>query len=394
LILDKIIYTKNSNSGRSPFGKRKAKRYLDAFALVTLLVAFVFGQLQTGQGLAEKLHRTFPDRELEELSGEAKIYSLGNSGEYLALGSSSGYGGPLLVGLEAHNDTVKKVHILQEKETYSFLIKLINRKFFRQFEGMKLTDSFSVSDEVEVISGATVSSVAFTHAIRKASRSLAGFTNEVRPDPVPGIWHFSWREGALILLILLASYSVFFRKRRLRYLSLGISFVFLGFILNASLSVSHFGSLLLGYLPSVHDHLIWWILMSSTLVAALFMGKNIYCSGLCPFHAAQIFLNNIGGINLVFPRSVQRIIKHTSKLLLWISLMLILLETNPTVGSYEPFALLFSLEGSGLHWYLLPAVLLGSLLVPDVFCRYFCPVGRSFSYLLKVRQKVKVKFWS
>jgi len=372
---------------------RNRKRWVNSFAIVALLVAFVLGKYQKGQGYEEQVFKAFPGIELEKLPDTRQIYALGNRGDFLSLGSSSGYGGPLRVGVESRNDTLQNIHILNERETYSFLVKLINEKFFKQFEGMRLSDSFSVPAEVEVVSGATVSSVAFTNAIRQASHSLAARTLGFKPEPVGKTWHFSWQEGGLILLILLAGFSVFLKNRSLRYLSLAISFVFLGFILNASLSLSHFASLLLGYFPSVHDHLLWWILMGSTLGVALFMGKNIYCSGLCPFHAAQILLNKIGGINLLFPRQVQRIIKHTSKLLLWLSLILIFLADNPTVGAYEPFALLFSLQGSGFHWYLLPAVLVGSLLVPDVFCRYFCPVGRSFNYLIKARKTVKDKLW-
>jgi len=370
---------------------KNRKRWVNSFAFATLLMAFVFGKYQKNQESENQVNIAFPCVKLEKLPETGQIYALGIRGDFLSLGSSSGYGGPLRVGVESSNDTLQKIHILNERESYSFLIKLINEKFFRQFEGMPLTHSFSVPAEVEVVSGATVSSVAFTNAIRQASHDLAARTSGFKPDPLSKSWHFSWQEGGLILLILLAGFSVFLKKKSLRYLSLAISFVFLGFMLNASLSLSHFASLLLGYFPSVHDHLLWWILMGSTVGVTLFMGKNIYCSGLCPFHAAQIFLNKVGGNNLHFPPGVQRIIKHTSKLLLWAALILIFLEDNPTAGSYEPFALLFSLEGSGLQWYVLPAVLMGSLLVPDVFCRYLCPVGRSFTYLLKARQKVKGK---
>ena len=372
---------------------RNRKKWVNLIAVLSLLVAFVFGKYHSDQGFDEQISNIFPDVELNKLPDAEQIYALGNTGGFLSTASSNGYGGPLIVGVEIRNDSLRKVHLLKERETYSFIIKLINEKFFKQFEGMRFSDSFSVPEEVEVVSGATVSSMAFANAIRQASHSLAAQTSDFKPEPVSKIWHFSWHEGFLILLILLAGFSVFMKKRSWRYLSMFISFVFLGFILNASLSLSHFSSLLLGYFPTIHDHLLWWILMLSSIGAALFMGKNIYCSGLCPFHAAQIFLSKIGGINLLFPRKIQKIIKHTSKILLWLALMLTFLADNPTVGSYEPFALLFSLQGSGFHWYLLPAVLVGSLLVPDVFCRYFCPVGRSFNYMIKARKTVKDKLW-
>ena len=43
--------------------------------------------------------------------------------------------------------------------------------------------------------------------------------------------------------------------------------------------------------------------------------------------------------------------------------MLIFLSSHPTLGSYEPFALMFSLTGAGIQWYILPLSLIGSFFV-------------------------------
>jgi polyferredoxin len=73
--------------------------------------------------------------------------------------------------------------------------------------------------------------------------------------------------------------------------------------------------------------------------------------------------------------------------------MLIFLSAHPALGSYEPFAMMFSLEGLGIQWYILPATLLGSLFVPNFWCRMFCPVGLYLNEMVRLRRKVKERLF-
>jgi len=50
--------------------------------------------------------------------------------------------------------------------------------------------------------------------------------------------------------------------------------------------------------------------------------------------------------------------------------------------------MIFSLEGVGWQWYILPATLLGSFFIKDFFCKFFCPVGQSFTLMIKMKQKL------
>ena len=163
---------------------RNRKRWVNFIAILTLLVAFVIGKYQREQGFEEQVSKIFPDVELEKLHDAEQIFMLGNTSGFLSTASSNGYGGPLTVGVETRNDTLRKVHLLKERETYTFLVKLINEKFFKQFEGMRISDAFSVPEEVEVVSGATVSSLAFANAIRQASHSLATRSSNFKPEPI------------------------------------------------------------------------------------------------------------------------------------------------------------------------------------------------------------------
>ncbi len=126
--------------------------------------------------------------------------------------------------------------------------------------------------------------------------------------------------------------------------------------------------------------------MAGTITIIIGWGRNVYCSTLCPFHATQILLNKISGINLKLSPKQAKLLNKTPYFLLWLSLILIFLSSNPTVSSYEPFAMLFSLEGVGIQWYILPASLIGALFFSNFFCRFFCPVGAVFKWMQKQRK--------
>jgi len=170
--------------------------------------------------------------------------------------------------------------------------------------------------------------------------------------------------------------------------SLFLGLVFIGFMFNASLSLTHLGRTFLGYFPDIHSHFVWWLLMAGTFTIVIGWGKNIYCNTMCPFRATQMILNKISGINLKLPSKLAKILAQTPFVLLWLSLIIIFISSNPTMTSYEPFALMFSLKGAGIQWYILPASLIGALFFSNFFCRFFCPVGGSLRWTLKVRKQV------
>jgi polyferredoxin len=72
----------------------------------------------------------------------------------------------------------------------------------------------------------------------------------------------------------------------------------------------------------------------------------------------------------------------------WSALMLIFLSAHPTLGSYEPFSMMFSLTGAGVQWYILPLSLVGSFFVLNFWCRLFCPVGLVLNETVRLRRSL------
>ncbi|MCK5467034.1 MAG: 4Fe-4S binding protein, partial [Cyclobacteriaceae bacterium] len=199
-------------------------------------------------------------------------------------------------------------------------------------------------------------------------------------------WAITSKDYTAIGIFLLAILAVYSGKKWMRYLSLAISMIFIGFYFNTAINVSQFGRVLLGFLPVLKTNVFWFVLVFGSIGFSFFLKKNIYCNTMCPFHAVETIMVKIGGLKIRFTPPVQKVAKHSAKFLLWLALMIIFISRNPTLASFEPFAMIFGLEGDSTQWYILPLVLVGVLLITDYFCRYFCPVGKGFGYVIKFRK--------
>jgi polyferredoxin len=161
-----------------------------------------------------------------------------------------------------------------------------------------------------------------------------------------------------------------------------------GFYLNASISIGNLAGLVMGYIPGFSDHIIWWVLTVGTVAAILIMGKNVYCFRICPFYGVQFLLSKISGARLQLSSALLARAKTVTNVLVWTALMIIFLSSNPSLGAYEPFAMMFSLQGIGVQWYILPIAIIGAFFMTNFWCRFFCPTGHALTSVLQLRKKI------
>jgi hypothetical protein len=365
---------------------------INCLAYVSLSIAFIIG-FTSSHGL-----EALEDLDLLRDNGLSidthaneniyKVYKDGNEFAYLSVGKSQGYGGPMeCVVISDMEGNIIGSEILKTLDTHAFINKLKNKGYYKQYEGKSVSDAFVLNDDIQAISGATVSSSAVSLASQEASHRIAEYIFHIKVEQQSKKWFLS--KGLMILLVfLIGTFSIFFKKKKLRYFSQMLGLVLIGFMFNASLSLTDFARIILGYLPDIHTHLAWWILMGGTILVIIVFAKNVYCTSLCPFRASQILLNKISGINLKVPSRYTRIMSKMPMFLVWLSLMLIFISANPSLAAYEPFAILFSLQGVGVQWYILPCSLIGALFFSNFFCRFFCPVGGILTWIMKRRKQV------
>ena len=382
-------------------------RTVEALAWAMLVVAFVIGQIAAQTDYESLLKKQMSGVEFErsQVSPELPIvYKISKDGEQLpevvVMSEGIGYGGPLVIGIKATrtNEGAKlsEIILLNHKETPAYIDRINNKSFFRQFAGDSVTSNFIVGDDIDAVSGATVSSEGFTAAIREAVH--AGAAQHLKLDRTwqQPSWRFGLNEAILVGLFLLAFYGVYRKDKLAKYARLVViagALAFVGFYANLSLNLGNIAGIFMGYVPTPKQHPLWWILMAGTLGSVLILGRNIYCHQICPFKVVQDLLQKLSGIKLKIKPELQRKSRMLIFILSWVALMLIFLSAHPALGSYEPFAMMFSLEGLGIQWYILPAALMGSLFVPLFWCRLFCPVGLYLNEMVRLRRSIRDRFF-
>ncbi len=361
----------------------------------TLVIAFIIGQIAAKPDYEALLQGLLADHKLtrvEEAEGGQIVFRDETKDSYVIISEAEGYGGPLIIGIRADAEgTVAEILNLRNKETPAYFDKLKKRRFFRQFAGKTVSANFLLGEDIDAVSGATVSSQGFTTAVRNAMHIAATEHFKLKPTWKQPEWNFGLGELSLIGVFALAFFVSYAKGRFARWGRLAMPLVALGFVgvyTNSSLSIGQLAGIVLGYIPDFKQHALWWIMMIGVFGSVLVLGKNIYCARVCPFQYVERGLNKISGINLAVRPGVQKSARTVVGLMTWTALMLIFLSAHPTLGSYEPFALMFSLTGAGIQWYILPLSLIGSFFVLNFWCRLFCPVGLVLNDAVRLRRSV------
>jgi uncharacterized protein with FMN-binding domain len=372
-------------------------RTLKWAAFLTLIMGYAAGFMNRDREVLPLLIAKVPEAaSWDRISDHPLVLGLGPGQEgttaagYATVSRAQGWGGPLVLAVQVDGEgRIERIRVLDHNETLAFFYRLEKRAFFQQFESRHVGDPLWPGEDIDTVTQATVSSEAFTEAVRKGGQALGREVFGLDIKERPPRWRIGWEEAFLVLLFAAAYLSMRGKGFKvLRYTVMAAAFFFLGFHLNASLSIAHFGGLLLGYVPRVITHPLWWILVGGALATSFFLKKNLYCHALCPFGSLQEVNARISGSNLPVARVIARAARALPWLLTWLALMSIFLANSPASGAFEPFPTLFGFEGMEIQWMILAAVILGSLFMKRFFCRFFCPVGAGLDLVIRARCRI------
>ncbi len=362
-------------------------------AWASLIVAYIIGMSASEKDYETMVKKAFPYEKLTKVDDDPVVFEVGAkkgaTGNYIVISEGQGYGGPFVVGVRIKEDAkIHQVMLLDNRETPGFRQKIEDANFPAQFEGKHVADDFLAGVDVDMVSGASITTMAGTEAIREAAHIAATKHFKLEPKWKHRPWKFGLDEILIIAMFVLAFVPAVYAKKpwSLVYLAAGV--VIIGFYLNASISIASFGGLLMGFFPSFETHLTWYFLVVGTIAAAVILGKNNWCFRVCPFYGVQYIMAKIGGGKIKPSAALLKRSKFIANFLLWLSLMVIFLSRNPGLGAYEPFAMMFSLTGTGIQWYILPLSLIGSFFMSAFWCRFFCPCGHFLTHVVQIRKKV------
>ena len=186
---------------------------------------------------------------------------------------------------------------------------------------------------------------------------------------------------AAVLAMVLAAFLT--KNATLRWVTLVITFVYLGFINGGFLSVSHItNTLSLG--PSmILSDLPLLLIVLFTLVTTLIWGR-VFCSSACPFGALQDLINRFvpSKWQRTMPAAIHDKALYLKYAFLAVILLMAVFYSGVSIFQYfEPFGTLFFYSTSIVLWAILIAILLASVVVNRFYCRYVCPLGAALGVL-------------
>jgi hypothetical protein len=340
----------------------------------------------------------------EVISGAVRIESRGDLfigyGEdeqvigYAATGQSQGYGGPLemLVGIDLAGE-ITGVKIITQRETPGFFKLLLDKGFFDQYPGKNFRDPLQLNQDLDAVSGATVSAEGIAASTREAVRLIAqqGLNSPLPPEKRP--IQFGIPEITLIGLYVAGYFGHKHRssvwKRRIRWGTMLVGMIVLGFVYTAPLTIAQVIALLSGYWPDWHNNLYWYLLIGGIIFVTTVDAKNPYCSWFCPFGAFQECLAQVTKAKPYRPARLSKFFTWLQRGLAFAAVLLGLALRKPGVAGYEPFATLFDFRGNMVEVVFLLIVVLASLMMYRPFCNYLCPIDPIYDFIAESRRWVR-----
>ncbi|HEY3310546.1 MAG TPA: FMN-binding protein [Anaerolineales bacterium] len=369
-------------------------------SILLTLAAWLVGYFSTGTAAIDHVPEVLPGAARVETRAGLFI-GLDANGQvvgYAAVGQGHGYGGPIemLVGIDPAGQ-ISGVKIIAQHETPGFFRLVTKNEFIAQFLGLSYRDPLALKQDLDAVSGATLSSEGIAASARQAVRLLArdGLNSPLPPEAFA--IKFGWPEITLIGLFAAGYFGHKLRstswKRRVRWGTLLTGMLVLGFIYTAPLTIAQFISLLSGYWPDWRNNLYWYILIGGILFVTSVDAKNPYCAWFCPFGAVQECLAQVTGAKNFRPSGWSTFFTWLQRGLAFAAVLLGLALRRPGVAGYEPFATLFDLRGSSLEVTFLLVTLLASLMMYRPFCNYLCPLDPVYEFIAESRRWVR-EIWS
>ncbi|MBU2567885.1 MAG: FMN-binding protein [Elusimicrobia bacterium] len=410
---------------------KNLKRILGPVLLVTLLTAWIYNfHLHTVKkksiqddfsikpSILQKVFPSFPSADIPVLNAKKtlenknyyEIYSKGSHAGYcffttdLVPDEGVGYGGEMkiLVGVDL-GGKITGIEVIQHSETSGYVSDSSLEKFTGRFTGKTKNDKLEAGQDIDGITGATLTTNAIANAVRKGLVVLAeqtgGFSDASGGPPARFATHFAPHTGTMttefatttatrfsprpvINLLLLAAflclafYGFFVRGDkhygRVRNAVIISGIIIPGFYLNIPFSIINVLNVMTQRFTGFSfETMHYWVFWAVIFITLLLLGR-FYCGWLCPFGFLEEILNlrDTAGHSGAGKNMVD--IKY---LLLWIAMVVSLVHNNPNLANYEPFSVVFGFVGGPPVILIALAALVMSVFFSRYFCRYFCPVG-------------------
>ena len=198
----------------------------------------------------------------------------------------------------------------------------------------------------------------------------------------------------LTAFIALAVYSFRRKSVPLKFVTFAFAIGYLGFAKSYLISITNIFSVVDWNWPVVKYNLAWYLFFGFTVVSTLLWGR-LYCGRVCAYGALTQTLDAVLPRHWRFdvPRSIEMRAAWIKFAILFSVMAYYIVSRDVLVYQYvEPFWM-FSLLGSPVMWSLLAVLLVATVLVRNLYCRFLCPVGATLG-LMSYLTMFRIKRWS
>jgi NosR/NirI family transcriptional regulator, nitrous oxide reductase regulator len=212
-------------------------------------------------------------------------------------------------------------------------------------------------------------------------------------------WADILRPQALDLVLLTAFITLalvsFFRKSvKLKYAALVFAVAYLGVAKSFLISIVNVFGVIDWNLPIVKYNLAWYVLAIFTVVSTVLWGR-LYCGRICAFGALTQLMDATlpKKLRVDVPPAIERRAAWIKYGLLAATVAYFVGTKDMSVYRYvEPFHMFGLVESTGM-WVALGTLLVATLFVRNLYCRFLCPVGAALG-LMSNLTVFRIKRWS
>ena len=244
-----------------------------------------------------------------------------------------------------------------------------------------------------------------------AGGPFRALTHAQEPEPA-GEWDFgdeeedvpTWADdiraqaldvGLVTAFSVLAFVSFFRKSAALKYVTLAAAVAYLGFAKSQLISIVNVFGLFGGNLPIFRYNLAWYLLAAITVVSTVLWGR-VYCGRICAFGALTQLMDRVvpSRLRVTVPRALERRASSIKYGILAGAIGWFLLTGDPLFYPYiEPFWMFGLFGRTPALWAGLGLLLLATLFVRNLYCRFLCPVGAALG-ILSTLTVFRIKRWS
>jgi len=223
-----------------------------------------------------------------------------------------------------------------------------------------------------------------------------GFDTEAKVETWADILRPQATDLALMSLFLGFALVSFFRKSQpLKYATLAMSVAYLGITKSTLISVTDIFRFVHWDFPEFKYSIAWYLIGTFTVVTTLLWGR-LYCGRICAFGALTQLLDAVVPKKIRWEPSakVERYAGYVKYVLLVAVVGYYAVTDHFTIYRYvEPFWM-YTRQGSVLLWTMLGTLLVASVMVRNLYCRFLCPVGAMLGLISQVTTLFRIKRWS